>query len=37
MECPFENESERLLVSLIERDPDAEALRMGKPLTDAVQ
>lgn len=37
LECPFQIESERLLVSLIERDPEIEALRMGKPLTDAVQ
>ena len=36
LQCPFSCEGEPLLVSLIERDPEAEA-RIGRPLTRRVQ
>lgn len=36
LQCPFECEGERLVVSLIERDVESE-LRPGRPFTQAVQ
>lgn len=36
LQCPFECDGERLLVTLIERDPQAEA-RVGRPRTHRVQ
>jgi chemotaxis protein CheX len=36
LQCPFECEGERLLVSLIERDIEAEA-RIGRPSTHRLQ
>lgn len=37
LQCPFESEGERLMVSLIERDSEAESRTMGAPLTNRVQ
>lgn len=37
LQCPFQSEGERLLVSLVERDTTLESLNMGCPLTERIQ
>jgi hypothetical protein len=37
LQCPFEAEGERLLVSLVEQDSAWESLNMGRPLTERIQ